>query len=94
MSCGYVLQDLDAVEALIQGLVIFQGGVLMVSTGHFVNYFIISLDVTPGCMADYSFGAGESRRASNIWERWRVVGSVRRQSHTFPWDISRLQEDA
>lgn len=32
--CDLVLQDLDAVEALIQGLVLFQGGVLMVSQHH------------------------------------------------------------
>jgi len=39
-SCGYVLQDLDAVEALIQGLVLFQGGVLMVSIIHSVTCFV------------------------------------------------------
>jgi ATP-binding cassette subfamily F protein 3 len=56
------LQDLDAVEALIQGLLVFQGGVLMVShdehliTGSVDELWVVSEGrVTPfsGTFKDY-----------------------------------------
>jgi hypothetical protein len=41
-----ILQDLDAVEALIQGLALFQGGVLMVFLNSLLSlHFLSKMDI-------------------------------------------------
>lgn len=92
---------MDAVEALIQGLVLFQGGVLMVlhSFLHFSRNNILKLCTFIVCKMSwlhlhvYSL-AGKSRWTPDIWKRWSAVGCIRRQGDTLWWDLPGLQKNA
>jgi len=93
-----VLQDLDAVEALIQGLLVFQGGVLMVRRQD-VSISQCSVNNLVGVCAQWrrvsdDWFAGESRRASHHWKRGRALGGVRGQGDPILRHVQGLQEAA
>jgi hypothetical protein len=89
-----LLQDLDAVEALIQGLLIFQGGVLMVRTYcHWVTCVICR--VKSGDLSNQiGMFAGESRRASDHRKCRRIMGSDGWQGRSVQRHVQGVQEDA